>query len=165
MKKLTLLVLFGVLSYFSKAQKLPVQEGLYRGKMYMYRQGVINDSVWVELKIKALLKDSCWTWETKYLSEKLPLTKAYKLLTKDVTKGFYTTDEGDEIFLYDFLFGNKLYSQFETHETLLTSSYEWLEKNRIVFEVTSAKKEKETPQGISNYKINHLQRVVFDKVD
>lgn len=146
------------------AQKLPAKEGLYKGTMYLYRQGIISDSVTVELKIEVLQPDSAWKWQTKYLSEKMPMTKDYKLVSKDATKGFYATDEGENIILYDFLFGNKLYSQFETHEILLTSSYEWIGNDQIIFEVTSAKKEKETPEGISNYKINHLQRVVFKKI-
>ena len=90
------------------------------------------------------------------------MVKDYKLVISDIGKGVFKTDEGDGIFLIDYLFGNKLYSVFETQGILLTSTYEWL-GNQIIFEVTSGK-ELQTTNGVKSYSVLNLQKAVLRKI-
>ena len=130
--------------------------------MYLYGKGQLNDSVAVLMTIAPTDTASVWIWRTEYLSEKYPMVKDYKLRLEDQEKGRYALDEGDGIVLYDYLFGNKLYSVFQTQDILLTSSYEWQE-DRLIFEVTSGRELPDTSNGIRNYSVMNLQRVVFRK--
>lgn len=90
------------------------------------------------------------------------MTKDYILRLPDPTKNKYITDEGDGVELTDYLYGNKLYSIFETHEVFLTSTYELI-GNELIFEVTSGKMEPITSSEIKTYSTDNLQRVVFKK--
>ncbi|WP_435354341.1 hypothetical protein [Emticicia sp. SJ17W-69] len=136
--------------------------GTWKGTMYIYSRGTLRDSVSVRLTVAKTEKPNAWTWKTTYLSPKMPMVKDYVLRLKDASKNVYITDEGDGIELVDYLFNNKLYSVFETHNVLLTSSYE-LRGNELIFEVTSGKKETLTNQEVINYPVDNLQRVVFRK--
>ncbi len=136
--------------------------GTWTGTMYIYRQGVLQDSVTVVLTVSRQTDIGSWTWKTEYLSKTRPMTKDYVLRVKDEKKGIYITDEGGGIELNDYLFGNKLYSAFETHDVLLTSSYELI-GDQLIFEVCSGKKPPITtpvPEVI-HYPVSNLQRVVF----
>ena len=91
------------------------------------------------------------------------MTKDYKLVLKDEQTGTYVTDEGNGIELSDYLFGNKLYSVFETQGILLTSSYE-LRADELIFEVTSGKKlEEGTGSGVGLFSVLNVQRVILRK--
>jgi hypothetical protein len=136
--------------------------GTWKGTMYIYSRGTLKDSVSVRLTVAKTEKPNAWTWKTEYLSPKMPMVKDYVLRLKDASKNIYVTDEGDGIELVDYLFNNKLYCVFETHNVLLTSSYE-LRGNELIFEVTSGKKETATNQEVINYPVDNLQRVVFRK--
>ncbi len=136
--------------------------GNWTGTMYIYRQGALQDSVAVVLTVARHADAGAWTWKTEYLSKTLPMTKDYVLRVRDEKKGIFVTDEGGGIELTDYLIGNKLYSAFETHDVLLTSTYE-LTNDRLIFEVSSGKKPPVvTPvPEVINYPVNNLQRVVF----
>ncbi|SOD91764.1 hypothetical protein [Spirosoma fluviale] len=92
----------------------------------------------------------------------MPVVKDYTLRLKDAAKHEYVTDEGDGVVLADYLFGNKLYSVFETQGIVLTSTYELI-GDKLIFEVTSGRKQAEPSQGVINYSVDNLQRVVFKK--
>jgi hypothetical protein len=138
--------------------------GTWSGTLYIYRQGLVQDSVPVVLTISKHADPGAWVWKTEYLSKTRPMVKDYVLRLKDESKGLYVTDEGGGIELTDYLIGQKLYSIFETHDVLLTSSYEWL-GDRLVFEVTSGKKAVPgTPvPEVINYPVSNLQRVVYHR--
>ena len=91
------------------------------------------------------------------------MVKDYKLVISDASKGVFKTDEGDGIFLIDYLFENKLYSVFVTQGILLTSTYEWL-GNQIIFEVTSGK-ELQTTNSVKSYSVLNLQKAVLRKMN
>lgn len=133
--------------------------GTWKGTMQIYAHGQLKDSVRVQLTV-ASRPDNSWTWKTEYLSDKRPMVKDYILRLSDSTKQVYITDEGDGIQLYDYRFGNKLYSVFETEGILLTSSYELREKE-LIFEVSSGKKQPAAGKEVINYSVDFLQRVVF----
>lgn len=114
-------------------------EGKWKGIMYIYGKGQIRDSVPVELIVKKTTLPGTWIWKTSYLSKTYPIEKNYKLVLKDSAIQTYVTDEGDGIELLNYHFNNKLYSVFDTHGVMLTSSYE-LEGDELIFEVTSGKK-------------------------
>ncbi len=136
--------------------------GTWKGMMYMYKHGTIKDSVLVRLTIAKHTDANAWSWKTEYLSAQRPAVKDYVLRLKDATKNQYVTDEGGGVELTDYLVGNKLYSVFETGGFLLTSSYELIGE-RLIFEVTSGKKENSTHPEIATYSTDNLQRVVFKR--
>jgi hypothetical protein len=137
--------------------------GTWQGTMYIYGKGVLRDSVQVRLTVAKTDSAGVWNWKTEYLSPKQPATKAYKLRLKNAATNAYVTDEGDGLELTDYLFGNKLYSVFETHGITLTSSYELL-GDRLIFEVTSGKKEPAAHPEVNTFSVLNLQRVVFRKL-
>lgn len=139
--------------------------GNWKGTMYIYSRGVLKDSVLVKFTAAKTEKPDAWTWKTEYLSSKQPMVKDYVLRTRDAAKGLYLTDEGGGIELMDYLFGNKLYSVFETSNIVLTATYELRSPNELVFEVTSGKKISEGSPDVINYSVDNLQRVIFKKIE
>ncbi|WP_345270748.1 hypothetical protein [Nibrella viscosa] len=151
----------GLLS-FAQAQR-PFGDaclGTWTGTMYIYRQGAVKDSVPVRHTVARTADPNAWTWKTEYLSPKHPVVKDYVLRLKDPAKGIYVTDEGNGIELADHLFGNKLYSVFETQGIVLTATYE-LSGNQLIFEVTSGRKQAAASQEVTTFSVDNLQRVVF----
>ena len=136
--------------------------GVWQGTMKIYSRGVLRDSVKVTFTVKKSDKPNEWMWGTEYHSEKMPMTKDYVLKLKDAEKHIYVTDENNGIELQDYLFGNKLYSVFETQGIFLTSSYE-LRNNELIFEVTSGKRIDPNGQEVTNYTVDNLQRVVLKR--
>lgn len=136
-------------------------EGKWKGTMYIYGKGQIRDSVPVELFVQKTSLPHTWVWKTNYLSNKYPMEKNYKLVLKDTTSQTYLIDEGDGVELWSYYFNNKLYSVFETHDVMLTSSYE-LQGDLLIFEVTSGKKI-EDRREVTSYGVLSLQRVVFKR--
>lgn len=133
--------------------------GQWTGKMYMYNQGLLRDSVDVILTIKAI-DATTWVWKTEYLSKKLPMVKDYKL--RFVENNVFITDEGDGIELLNYQFENKLYSTFETHGIYLTANYELI-NDKLKFEVTSGKKKNDT-NSVVNYSTDNIQSIIFSKI-
>lgn len=136
--------------------------GIWTGQMYIYAGNTVRDSVPVRLEVAKTADSTAWSWRTEYLSEKMPVTKDYVLRVKDAAKGWYITDEGGGVELHDYLFGNKLYTVFDVEGILLTSTYEWL-GDQLIFEVTSGKQIQGGAEGLRNFSVNNLQRVVFKK--
>ena len=130
--------------------------------MYIYGKGQLKDSVSVELDVQKLVDLDIWTWKTSYLSKTMPMVKDYKLKLIDKLSQTYSTDENNGIELMDYYFNNKLYSVFETHGVMLTSSYE-LNGDQLIFEVSSGKKIAEDKE-VTNYSVLNLQRVVFKRI-
>lgn len=134
--------------------------GKWKGRMHIYAGGKLKDSVAVTLTITP--KDGrSWAWRTEYLSEKYPMTKDYTLRAVNAGAGHFITDEGEGIEIDEFVFGDKMYSAFETAGILLTSSYE-LKGDKIIFEVASGKRSDETGEVVS-HPISNLQRVTFSR--
>ena len=136
-------------------------KGKWMGIMFIYGKGQIKDSVPVELSVQKTSLPGTWVWKTNYLSKTYPMEKNYKLVLKDTATQTYLTDEGDGVELWNYYFNNKLYSVFETHGVMLTSSYE-LQGDQLIFEVTSGRKI-EDKNEVTNYSVLNLQRVVFKK--
>jgi hypothetical protein len=115
----------------------------------------------VELTVQKTSLPLTWVWKTNYLSNKNPIEKNYKLVLKDTASQTYLIDEGEGVELWSYYFINKLYSVFETHDVMLTSSYE-LQGDDLIFEVTSGKKIEDRKE-VNNYSVLGLQRVVFKR--
>lgn len=135
--------------------------GQWQGTMHIYFAGQLRDSVPIRFTVTPIDSVS-WTWRTEYLSEKLPMTKDYILRIKDKQRQMYVTDEGDGIELSDYLFGNKLYSIFETEGILLTASYE-LHDGELIFEVTSGKMAENSTNGVQSHPVSSVQRAVLKR--
>ena len=138
--------------------------GSWKGVMYIYSQGVLRDSVNVKMTIAKTDSPNAWIWKTEYLSAKMPQTKDYILRLKDKDKNIYITDEGGGVELNNYVVGNKMYDIFEVQGITLTSSYEIIGQN-LLFEVTSGKRLETSPQGITNFSVSNVQRVIFQKID
>jgi hypothetical protein len=163
--KFLLLKLFILITFYSHSQPVLFGDkciGRWEGTMHIYSKGVLKDSVAVRHTVEKLTATS-WTWKTEYLSPTMPLVKDYVLRTPDPTQNKYITDEGGGLELTDYLFGNKLYSVFETHEVLLTSTYEII-GDTLIFEVTSGKKEPASHPEVLTFSTSNLQRVVFKRI-
>lgn len=137
--------------------------GVWEGKMLIYNNGVIKDTVQVKFTVARTKTDGDYTWKMEYFSPTRPMTKDYILRVKDAAKGIYVTDEGGGVELYDHNHGDKLYSVFETGGVLLTASYE-LRGKELIFEVTSGRAQGEAKNGITNYSVPNVQRVVLKKI-
>ncbi|MFM8740076.1 MAG: hypothetical protein ACKOC0_07700 [Cytophagales bacterium] len=163
--KYILALLLTTTAILTHAQELFPQRciGKWQGTMQISSNGIVRDSVKV-LFTAAQLTSESWTWRMEYLSPQQPAVKDYILKLKDKAKGIYSTDEGDGIELMDYQFGNKLYSVFEIPGILLTASYELINSNTMVFEVTSGKKNNSTGKDIFNYSVGSVQRVVLKKI-
>ncbi len=165
MRKPLLLLLLIMMAINLRSQKTFGDQclGIWKGKMYLYSRGQLQDSVQVKLTVAETTTEHAWTWKTEYLSATQPMVKDYILRLKDVAKGLYTTDEGEGLDLADYLFNNKLYCVFETEGVMLTSTYE-LRGKELIFEVTSGKKETDPKAGVINYSTDNLQRVVLKRL-
>jgi hypothetical protein len=146
----------------ASAQSLPDQlVGTWNGTLMIYKAGVVRDSVAIRLTVTRPTTPGSWPWKTEYLSEKMPMTKDYTLRLSDPVTQTYAMDEGGGVALLEQVFGSKMYSVFETHDTMLTSTYELRGKD-LIFEVTSGKKAG-TGAEVTNYTVIHLQRAVLRK--
>ncbi|MEM8898666.1 MAG: hypothetical protein AAGC85_11205 [Bacteroidota bacterium] len=160
----TLFFLIFSLCFLAGKSQVPFPEkclGTWEGMLMIYQQGQLRDSVKVIFTVAKTDEDDRWAWKKEYVSEKYPMVKDYELVLKDAEKGYYITDEGDNIQLTDYLFGNKLYSVFETGGILLTSTYEMREEE-LIFEVTSGKKLTED-QEVNTFSVSSMQKAVFTR--
>ncbi|MCB0686346.1 MAG: hypothetical protein KDC53_07470 [Saprospiraceae bacterium] len=138
--------------------------GNWKGTMLMYNDGILSDSVAVLFEVSKIENEDNWIWRTTYQTAAKEIIKDYILKLEDAEKGQYIIDEKDGILLNCFQVENKLFSIFSVGENLLTAIYQ-ITDEQIIFEVTSGKKEQATGDGtISNYSINHLQKVVLKKI-
>lgn len=160
---------FGIITILSfstwfaaHAQKTPFAEGKYIGTMYIQKMGKTIDSFPSVLTIKTIKPDSIWQWKTEFLSPKMPVVKDYLLKIKDLSRGVYITDEGEGIELLNYVFGNKMFSQFETAGFFLTANYEWKD-DEIIYELTSSSRIKRSNNDVYNYNISTLQKVTYKK--
>ena len=163
-KNLLFTALFSLASFTAFSQDFFPNRclGHWQGTMHIYFAGQLRDSVPVRFTV-ALIDSASWTWRMEYLSEKLPMTKDYTLKIKDKQRQVYITDEGDGIELTDYLFGNKLYSVFETEGILLTASYE-LRDGDLIFEVTSGKMAGTPTNGVQSHPVSSVQRAVLKRM-
>lgn len=166
MNRLIVLISFLAFGINAQAQNSFVEQcmGQWEGMMYIHAQGVIRDSVEVEFLVAPTAVDTAWVWKTSYRSEKYPVVKDYVLRQKNAEKGAYIIDEGDELELSAFVFGNKMYSMFEVSDAYLTANYELL-GDKLVFEVTSGSKKDKNKHDVTDFFINIVQRVELTKIE
>jgi len=158
MKAYVILVLFILFSSFnSNAQILKEWHGEWNGMMQIYKDGKKVDTVEVVLTIKPI-NDSLLTWKTEYKSARQPMTKDYTLKSRDLSNGVYVTDEGEGVLLDTYLIDQALFNVFEVEGIMLTATYRLL-GDEIIFEVISGNKGKTVAGGVTNFSVNHLQRV------
>jgi len=137
--------------------------GIWSGKMHVHSKGIIVDSVDVRMTIEKIPDSLHWMWKTEYISEKYPVTKNYKLILENPASNKFTLDENNGILLYSYVFGNKMFSNFEVQGTMLTSVY-ILGEDELIFEITSGKEIGKTGNEITNFSILNLQRSVLKRV-
>jgi hypothetical protein len=162
MKKVSFLLLI-LLFHTAKSQTSLIENyiGVWSGTLQLYNNVKNTGSVPIELTIAKTDDPKTWIWKTAYLSEKTPMTKDYKLKLIDLEKNIYAIDEGNGVILNNFLFDKKMYCLFETETIYLTATYEFFD-DKIIFELTSSKKEK-TTNSITNFNVSHLQKAILLK--
>lgn len=157
---LVLSILLGVILQSYAQELLPDRmAGVWTGHLQLWSSGVKRDSVPVVLTIAARGQDR-WQWKMEYRSEKNPMVKDYELRLKDRARQLYITDEGGGVVLEDYVYGDRMYSLFETQGIWLTSSHE-LRDSKLIFEVTAGKRTEATGEGVVNYGVTSLQRAVL----
>ena len=138
MKKLLLLTIAIVFFALPASAQTTFPErclGVWAGKMLIYKEGAVKDSVDVRLTVARTKTPGDYTWRTDYLSKERPMTKDYTLRVKDAAKGHYLTDEGGGVELHEYVFGDKMYDVFETGGVMLTATYE-IRGKELIFEVS-----------------------------
>lgn len=133
--------------------------GTWHGYLQLWSNGTKKDSVQVILTVSPK-NDQSWQWKMEYLSEKNPMVKDYTMRIKDKEKNIFITDEGGGVELEDYVFGNKLFSLFETQNFWLTSTQE-LKDGELIFEVTAGKKSNKLEKEVTNYAVTSMQRAVL----
>jgi hypothetical protein len=165
--KQIILLLFFVSGFLGKSYAVSFPErceGKWQGMMHIWSKGVLRDSVGIIFTVQPIANEvRSWTWTTEYISEKMPLTKNYKLIHKNELSNEFIMDEGDGVVLTNYVFENKMYSLFKVGKIWLTSSYEFA-GDCLIFEVTSGIKSNEKSKGVENYTFDFLQRVTLKKV-
>ena len=136
--------------------------GVWEGLMTIYANGEAKDSVPVKMTIEKVPDTLIWKWKTEYLSEKYPITKDYKLVLEDPTSNRYLLDENNGIFLYAYVYGNKMYSNFEVEGTYINSVY-ILNGDELIFEITSGKESGMTTNDIRKFSILNLQQSILKR--
>ena len=157
--------LFSVVPLFPLCAQAPFPNdllGVWRGTLYIYSPGALQDSTQTQLTIATTTDSSAWTWKTEYFTPKAPVVKDYVLRKKD-GEHHYVIDEGDGIVLDTYRLGNQLLSTFEVQGALLTSRYR-REGDQLTFEITSAKP-LDTTQGVTSYSVISLQRAVLRRIE
>jgi len=166
MKRFVLFLLFTSCIFSpSFAQSFPERcEGRWHGMMHIWSKGVLTDSVGIIFTVQPIANEvRSWTWTTEYISEKMPMSKNYKLIQKSEQSNEYVMDEGDGVVLTNYVFENKMYSLFKVGKLWLTASYEFVAEY-LIFEVTSGTKSKEKSKGVQNFSFDFLQRVRLTKL-
>ena len=157
------LLLFVISSAFAQTQFPDKCAGEWEGKMFMYNEGVIVDTVDVSMFIEYRPDSLDWTWKTVYNSAKYPqITKDYKLIKSEEAENKYILDENNGILLYSYVFDNKMYSAFEVMGSLLNSVY-ILNEDELIFEITSGKDIGKTGNDITNFSVMNLQRSILKR--
>ena len=163
MKACLFSLLLSLSAYVSPAQSLFPDRitGRWTGMMKIWKNGAVQDSVFVILNVRAIGSDR-WQWKMEYKSAMNPMTKDYTIRLKDRAKHQFVTDEGQGIELEDYVFGDRMMSMFETGDIWLTGSQEISGEN-LIFQVTAGKKTTTLEQGVTNYSVTSLQRVVLSR--
>ncbi len=159
---LTLLLLFTA-SFFIHAQESFPEKclGTWEGTLYIYKAGQLKDSVQVNLEVERTGDPNAFTWVTTYASEQYPMVKDYIFRVQEPSSQTYIMDEGDDTALLMYGFDNKVYSLFETENTMLSSTYE-LKRDTLYFEVNSAGQQATGPV-VTSFEIGYLQKAVFTR--
>jgi hypothetical protein len=137
--------------------------GNWNGQMVVYQQGKAMDTIDVSMQIDALPDTLGWTWRTVYTAPDRTITKDYRLYPVEGTPNQYDLDEGDDLHLYSYVFENRMYSNFMVQGSLLTSVYT-LNKDELIFEITSGVDIGKTANDITNFSVMNVQRSVMRRV-
>lgn len=164
MRKLFCLVFFSMLLFQLRAQSSFADKciGSWQGRMYMFKEGKILDSVEINFTVATTTDSNTWIWKMEYSSPKFKSVKDYLLKLKDKDKNLYVIDEKDGVELNAYLFDNSLQSVFETEGIMLTSAYT-ITDNNLVFSVGSGKKIADVKTSVTNYSVTHFQKVILHK--
>lgn len=136
--------------------------GNWGGTLYIYQKGQLKDSVSVTLEVKPSGQPKEFHWVTTYESEEHPLVKDYLLQIDQQEPEKYILKEGEGVELLMYGFDNKLYSLFETQNTMLSSTYE-IRNDTLYFETSSASQQA-TGSVVTSFQIGYLQKAVFTRI-
>lgn len=166
--KITLSIFVIILSISNNlfAQKTFPKEfiGVWEGKMQIYKNGEIKDSVNTRQTIAESSEPDTWIWRTDYFSKLDTIVKDYLLKVIDKEKNHYAIDEQDGISLDCVLHQNKLFSSFSVQGNILTTSYQIIE-DKLVFEVIMAYKVESEKGQVKSFLPSIYQKSILKKVN
>lgn len=136
--------------------------GVWDGTMLLNHNNQSVDSVKVEFTVAKTDSQNVWIWKTQYLSPTYPMIKDYRIKLKDNKQNIFVIDELDGILLECKVFGNIMLSMFSVEKQMLACRYE-LVGDSLIFEIYSGKSMGEITQGVEDFSIFSLQRVVLKK--
>lgn len=94
-----------------------------------------------------------WEWKIEYLSSKINEIRNYELI--EVSKGHYTVDEKNGIFLDSFLvLGDTMIDQFDVQSSRVTVKNKLLDTNRIQAEFITFSTQPVRTSGAGNIKVD-----------
>lgn len=165
MKKYLILVFLMVTNLSVSAQEsFPDQcIGEWQGVMKIYGQGMLKDSLSVNMSITTMNDTLGWKWKTVYHSPQGEIVKDYTLLPRESSVNEYILDEKNGILLNAYVHGNKMYSNFEVQGSYLNSVYE-IKSDTLIFEIVFGKDKGLTGNDITNFSIDGLQRSVLQRI-
>lgn len=158
------LIMFLVLPFYGQSQESFPEKclGEWDGTLYIYRLGQLTDSIPVSLAVKRTRDPKAFKWVTTYKSEQYPMTKDYLLKFAEAGNNEYIMEEDEQTEILMYAFENKIYSLFETQNTMLSSTYE-LKADTLYFEVNSASQQA-TGSLVNSFKVEYLQKVAFTRL-
>tara|TARA_R110000796_G_scaffold162592_1_gene279425 strand:- start:64856 stop:65368 length:513 start_codon:yes stop_codon:yes gene_type:complete len=161
------LIFFSFLSY-SHAQLSKSWEGEWRGKLEIYNEKGLQQSVEMGLNIISQ-SDSSWKWQIIYGSGEQEQVRDYLLYKNETDPNQYVLDEQNSIQLYLSQVNQGLYSWFTVMQSELLVSYELID-GEIHFEtITTTESQSLTTGGEDNspevkaQKVRNIQKAVLIK--
>lgn len=114
--------------------------GRYEGRLEIFTKGKMVQSLDMALDIRPLVKDSLWTWQIEYRTDRGVDLRAYELVAVDGEAGLYQIDEKNGIVLDAGLCGGKMISHFSVKGSWIVASYTFREadggaRGEVVFEI------------------------------
>lgn len=97
--------------------------GRYEGRLEIFTKGKMVQSLDMALDIGPLVKDSLWTWQIEYHTDRGLDLRAYELVAVDREAGRYQIDEKNGIVLDAGLSGGKMISHFSVMGSWIVASY------------------------------------------
>ncbi len=167
MKQGLLLIILFICSLSLNAQHntfLIKCDGEWVGKLHIYNEGELKDSIPANMFIQYDSLQNNWIWRTTFVAGQDTIIKDYRLHAADSVNYAYNLDEQNGIILPCYLIYNKLHSDFNLNGTLFFSSYSF-KGDHLCFEISVNKLiVKSNGQEVKTYNTSTVQYAEFKRI-